>query len=64
MKCINKIWLAVLPAIIMGVACTNIGYEKTKSGMEYKIFKTGTGASLKQGDVVKFDNRRQRRKAA
>lgn len=57
MKCINKIWLAVLPAIIMGVACTNIGYEKTKSGMEYKIFKTGTGASLKQGDVVKFDIR-------
>jgi FKBP-type peptidyl-prolyl cis-trans isomerase len=57
MKCINKIWLSVLPAIIMGVACTNIGYEKTKSGMEYKIFKTGTGASLKQGDVVKFDIR-------
>lgn len=57
MKCINKTWLAVLPAIIMGVACTNIGYEKTKSGMEYKIFKTGTGASLKQGDVVKFDIR-------
>ena len=57
MKCINKIWLAVLPAIIMGVACTNIGYEKTKSGMEYKIFKTGTGAALKQGDVVKFNIR-------
>ncbi len=57
MKCINKIWLAVLPAIIMGVACTNIGYKKTKSGMEYKIFEEGKGASLKQGDVVKFDIR-------
>ena len=57
MKCINKIWLAVLPAIIMGVACTNIGYEKTKSGLEYKIFPGEKGASLKQGDVVKFDIR-------
>jgi FKBP-type peptidyl-prolyl cis-trans isomerase FkpA len=56
MKCINKIWFVVLPAIIMGVACTNIGYEKTKSGMEYKIFKSEKpGASLKHGDVVKFE---------
>jgi FKBP-type peptidyl-prolyl cis-trans isomerase FkpA len=57
MKCINKFWLAVLPAIMMTVACTNIGYDKTKSGMEYKIFPTGKGAQLKQGDVVKFDIR-------
>ena len=58
MKCINKFWLAVLPAIMMGVACTNIGYEKTKSGMEYKIFESDKkGPALKQGDVVKFDIR-------
>ncbi len=57
MKSINKIWLAVLP-VIMGVACTNIGYEKTKSGLEYKIFAADKpGTSLKQGDVVKFDIR-------
>ena len=58
MKCINKIWLAVLPAIIMGVACTNIGFKKTKTGMEYKIIESGkAGESLKNGDIVKFDIR-------
>jgi FKBP-type peptidyl-prolyl cis-trans isomerase len=38
-------------------AC-NIGFEKTKSGLEYKIIKgDGKGESLAPGDVVKFEYR-------
>ena len=36
-------------------SCKNIGFEKTKSGLEYKIIKgDGQGAKLQQGDFVKF----------
>ncbi|WP_336514319.1 FKBP-type peptidyl-prolyl cis-trans isomerase [Pollutibacter soli] len=46
--------LAVLSAICIG-SCKNIGYEKTKTGLEYKIISDGKGKELKKGDYVKFN---------
>ena len=46
--------LSILAILAMG-ACKNMGFEKTKSGLEYKIIKgSGDGAKLEQGDIVKF----------
>jgi FKBP-type peptidyl-prolyl cis-trans isomerase len=45
-------------SILMLNACTNIGFEKTKSGLEYKIISgSEKGDSLKHGDIVKFEYR-------
>jgi len=45
-------------SLFMLNACTNIGFEKTKSGLEYKIIKgDGKGESLAHGDIVKFEYR-------
>lgn len=56
MKFINKIWLAVLPALFLAVSCTNVSYKKTSSSLEYKIFPgSGKGENLKAGDFVKFN---------
>ena len=45
-------------SLFMLNACTNIGFEKTKSGLEYKIIKgDGKGESLAPGDIVKFEYR-------
>jgi len=42
-------------AILALNACKNMGFEKTKSGLEYKIIKgKGDGAKLEHGDIVKF----------
>lgn len=46
--------LTVASAILAG-SCKNIGYDKSKSGLEYKIFSDGKGRELKTGDFVKFD---------
>lgn len=46
-------WLALLPLLWIG-ACKNIGYEKTKTGLEYKIFSDGKGKPLAVGEFVKF----------
>ena len=44
-------------SLFMLNAC-NIGFEKTKSGLEYKIIKgDGKGESLAPGDIVKFEYR-------
>lgn len=40
-------------AVLLG-SC-NMSYEKTKSGLRYKIFKGKGGAELKAGDFVKFN---------
>lgn len=46
--------LSILAILALG-ACKNMGFEKTKSGLEYKIIKgSGDGAKLEQGDIVKF----------
>lgn len=42
-------------SVIIGLSCTNIGYKKTKTGLEYKIFPGGGTQVLKKGDYVKFD---------
>ena len=52
----NNMWLALLPLIWLG-SCKNIGYEKSKTGMQYKIFSEGKGEPLKKGDFVKFNYR-------
>ena len=41
-------------SILMLNACKNVGFEKTKSGLEYKIFNQGSGEKLEHGDFVKF----------
>ncbi len=43
-----------LLTILFAVACKNIGFEKSKSGLEYKIIKGDGGAQLGNGDIVKF----------
>ncbi len=45
--------LTILSAVWMG-SCKNIGYEKTKSGLEYKIISDGKGKELKKGEYAKF----------
>jgi FKBP-type peptidyl-prolyl cis-trans isomerase FkpA len=45
--------LTALSALWM-VSCKNIGFDKTKTGMEYKIYSEGKGNQLKKGDYVKF----------
>lgn len=55
MKVNSKIWAAILPIVFLGMACSNIGYKKTKSGLEYKIFNQGKGKTLKAGDIIKFN---------
>lgn len=55
MKVNSKIWAAILPIVFVGMACSNMGYKKTKSGLEYKIFDQGKGKTLKPGDIIKFN---------
>jgi len=57
MKLNINAWAALLPVVMMGSACTNMGYEKTKTGLEYKIFDQGKGPKLKNGDIIKFNYR-------
>ncbi len=55
MKVNSKIWAALISIVLIGIACSNIGYKKTKSGLEYKIFNQGKGKMLKAGDIIKFN---------
>jgi FKBP-type peptidyl-prolyl cis-trans isomerase len=56
MKLINKIWLAIMPALFLVLSCTDISYKKTKSGLEYKIFPgSSKGENMKVGEFVKFN---------
>jgi len=48
-------WLVALFALVALAACTGSGYKKTKTGLEYKIFETGSGAKAKKGDFLKFN---------
>jgi FKBP-type peptidyl-prolyl cis-trans isomerase FkpA len=47
--------LLTVMSVILISSCKNIGFEKTKTGMEYKIYNDGKGRQLKKGDFVKFD---------
>lgn len=56
MKVNKTIWLVMIALVMVGVSCTSVGYKKTKSGLEYKIFEgSGKGQALKAGDIVKFE---------
>jgi FKBP-type peptidyl-prolyl cis-trans isomerase len=56
MKFNKTIWLAAASMAILGASCTGVGFKKTKSGLEYKIFEGKTkGAALKAGDIAKFE---------
>ncbi len=56
MKFNKTIWMAVIALAFAGASCTSVGYKKTKSGLEYKIFEgSGKGQALKPGDIVKFE---------
>src|SRR5437870_6067400 len=49
----KKIILAVLAATLAFAAC-NVNYNKTPSGLVYKIFPGKGGDSLKPGNIVKY----------
>ena len=44
---------SILTALVFN-ACKNIGFDKTKSGLQYKIIKSASGEELDPGDIVKF----------
>jgi FKBP-type peptidyl-prolyl cis-trans isomerase len=47
--------LLIASSLLLLNACNKIGFEKTKSGLEYKIIKGNTkGDKLAHGDIVKF----------
>jgi FKBP-type peptidyl-prolyl cis-trans isomerase len=45
--------LTILSVLVFN-ACKNMGFEKTKTGLEYKIIKGDKGEALTPGDIVKF----------
>jgi FKBP-type peptidyl-prolyl cis-trans isomerase len=45
--------LTILSVLVFN-ACQNVGFEKTKTGLEYKIIKGDKGEALDPGDIVKF----------
>ena len=54
MKTINYL-VAVLAVVSSTVACDQVSYKKTKSGLAYKIFPgSGSDSVIKEGQVVKF----------
>jgi FKBP-type peptidyl-prolyl cis-trans isomerase FkpA len=42
-------------AALMASCGGSMGYEKTNTGLEYKIFSEGKGEKLKPGEIVKFN---------
>ena len=51
----SKILIPILVSIA-ALGCRNLGYEKTRSGLEYKIFRTGSSKdTLKHGQYVKMN---------
>lgn len=52
MKKSNLLFAAI--AMLLLSSCGQLGFKKTKSGLEYKIIKSGDGEKLEHGDFVKF----------
>ena len=52
----SNVLLVALAAFLFS-SCGQLGFEKTKSGLQYKIIKSGDGEKLQQGDFVKFQYR-------
>jgi len=51
----TTILLSALTLLMMGTACQNSGFKKTKSGLLYKIIPTGKGPVVKRGDIIKIN---------
>jgi len=49
----SNLLIAAIAALFIS-SCGQMGFEKTKSGLQYKIVKSGEGEKLQQGDFVKF----------
>jgi FKBP-type peptidyl-prolyl cis-trans isomerase len=49
----SNLLFAAIAALLIG-SCGQVGFEKTKSGLQYKIIKSGDGEKLEHGDFVKF----------
>ncbi|WP_166437167.1 FKBP-type peptidyl-prolyl cis-trans isomerase [Niastella caeni] len=50
----TTILLSALSLLLLGTACKNSGFKKTKSGLLYKIVSSGNGPAVKRGDVIKL----------
>jgi hypothetical protein len=50
----TNLLLATLGILLLG-ACKNVGFEKSKSGLEYKIIAGNGTEKLEHGDFVKFE---------
>src|SRR5687768_11479161 len=46
--------LSALTLLLLGSACKNSGFKKTKSGLMYKIIASGSGPLVKRGDIIKI----------
>jgi FKBP-type peptidyl-prolyl cis-trans isomerase FkpA len=46
--------LSALALLLLGTACKNSGFKKTKSGLLYKIIPAGKGPLVKKGDIIKL----------
>jgi FKBP-type peptidyl-prolyl cis-trans isomerase FkpA len=53
MKPVNYL-LTMVVAIAVLASCNSVSYQKTKSGMLYKIVSSGKDSSVKQGEWLKF----------
>src|SRR5919112_1943304 len=47
--------MLTIAGLALIVASCNTNYEKTRSGLTYKIFKGGSKQKLKAGDIVKVN---------
>src|ERR1700754_718820 len=50
----SSLVLSALIVLLLGTACQNSGFKKTKSGMMYKIIPNGKGPVAKRGDIIKL----------
>lgn len=46
--------LSALTLLLLGSACKNSGFKKTKSGLLYKIISSGSDPVVKRGDIIKI----------
>jgi FKBP-type peptidyl-prolyl cis-trans isomerase len=53
MKPVNFL-MALLAGLTMLVACNSVSYQKSKTGLLYKIITTGKDSVVKQGEWLKF----------
>lgn len=54
MKKTSLLLSALAAILLLGSACKNSGFKKTKSGLLYKIIPNGKGPLVKRGDIIKL----------